>query len=538
MTSPSTPSAPAGMWRANAVVAAGTALSRITGLARVVVFGIVIGQTALADAYDGANNSPNSIYELLLGGVLSASLVPLFTRHVEREDREATEAVVSVAIVLLIVTTLLAVVAAPWIFRLFSLTPAPGVDVEAFRRTGTALARIFLIQILFYGLTTLATALLNARRRFFAAAWSPVLANLVIIATLAMVPGLLDSATPTLDDAGPGTALTWLLGLGATGGIATMALALVPALGRAGVRLRFRPDWRHPAVRTLVSLSGWTFGFVVANQIALIVVKNLAEPGSGGQDAYTKAFIFFQLPHGLLAMSIATTFAPELARRVSARDRIGFVATMTRGVRLVALATIPASLGLFVLARPLVGALLQHGQFDATAADTTARALAGFSLGLAGFSVYLFTLRGFYAHTDTRTPFAINAVENLINIVAAVILVRFWDVGGLGAAFALAYVVAAIWALRVLARKVGAFPLRPLVTGLVPVGLAAVVMAQVTWLVSQRVGDDAGVGAWVRVGVGGVVGSVTFVGIAFALGVPEIRSVVDRVRSRRFNSER
>jgi putative peptidoglycan lipid II flippase len=538
MTTAGTPPNPAGLWRSNVIVASGTAMSRLTGLARVVVFGIVIGQTALADAYDGANNSPNSIYELLLGGVLSASLVPLFTRHVEREDPDATEAVVSVAVVVLFATTLVAVLAAPWIFRMFSLTPADGVDVEALRRTGTALARIFLVQIFFYGLTTLATALLHARRRFFAAAWSPVLANLVIIASLAMVPGVIDSESPSLVDAGPGDPLTWVLGLGATAGIATMALALIPALGKAGVRLRFRPDWRHPAVRTLVSLSGWTFGFVIANQIALIVVKNLAEPGSGGQDAYTKAFIFFQLPHGLLAMSIATTFAPELARRVASRDRRGFVTTTRRGVHLIALATIPASLGLLVLARPLVGALLQHGQFDADAADTTARALAGFSIGLAGFSIYLFTLRGFYAHNDTRTPFVVNTAENLINIALAVVFVRWWDVAGLGLAFGLAYLVSAVWALRILARKVGQFELRPLVVGLVPIVLAAVVMAQITWLISRRVGADEGVGAWVRCGVGGVTGVVTFIGLAGILGVPEIRSLAARVRRLAVRTER
>lgn len=527
-----TDAAPAGLLRSNLVVAAGTAASRLTGLARVVVFGIIVGQTALADAYDGANNSPNSIYELLLGGVLSATLVPLFTRHLEERDRSATEAVVSVAVTLLFAVTVVAVVAAPWIFRLFSLNPAEGVDADEFRRAGTALTRIFLVQIFFYGLTTLATALLHARRRFFAAAWSPVLSNLIIIASLLLVPTVMDGASPGLSDLWDRPALRWVLGLGATAGIAVMALALVPALVTAGVRLRFRPQWRHPAVRTLLTLSGWTFGFVVANQVALIVVKNLAEPGSGGQDAYTKAFIFFQLPHGLLTMSIATTFGPELARRVAMRDRTGFVDQMTRGVRLVTLATIPASLGLLVLARPLVGALLQHGQFDAEAADTTARALAGFSVGLAGFSVYLFVLRGFYAHTDTRTPFIVNVGENLLNIVLAVILVRWWDVAGLGLAFGLAYVISAVWALRVLARKVGAFPLRPLITGVAPVMVASVVMAVAVWTTASLVGAEAGAGALVRVIVGTLVGVVVFASMTWWLRVPDVRALADRLRAR------
>lgn len=523
-----TDAAPPGLLRSNLVVAAGTAASRVTGLARVVVFGIIIGQTALADAYDGANNSPNSVYELLLGGVLSATLVPLFTRQVAEGDRRATEAVVSVAVTLMFVVTVVAVIAAPWIFRLFSLNPAEGIDVEEFRRAGTTLARLFLVQIFFYGLTTVGTALLNARRRFFAAAWAPVLSNLVIIASLLLVPSIMNGDRPELGDLWDRPALRWVLGLGATGGIAVMALALVPALGRAGVSLRFRPDWRHPAVRTLLTLSGWTFGFVVANQVALIVVKNLAEPGSGGQDAYTKAFIFFQLPHGLLAMSIATTFGPELARRVAGRDRGGFVEHMSRGVHLVALVTLPASMGLLVLARPLVGALLQHGQFTASAADTTAGALAGFSVGLAGFSVYLFTLRGFYAHSDTRTPFVLNVGKNVVNIALAVILVRWWGVGGLGLAFGASYLVAAVWSLRVLARRVGHFPLQPLFMRLVPLAGASVVMAVVVWAVTRAVGADEGTGAVIRVGAGAAVGMVVYGGVLW-WRVPEARELARRV---------
>ena len=110
--------------RSNLVVAAGTALSRVTGLLRVAVFAVVMGQTALADAYNGANNTPNAIYELLLGGVLSASLVPMFSRQAEEDDEDATSAVLSVAVLALTALTVVAVAAAPLIFRVFSLDVA------------------------------------------------------------------------------------------------------------------------------------------------------------------------------------------------------------------------------------------------------------------------------------------------------------------------------------------------------------------------------------------------------------------------------
>lgn len=129
--------------RSNAIVALGTGLSRLTGMLRIIVFGVVIGQTALADVYDGANNSPNAVYELLLGGVLSATLVPMFSRMLENDDRESAEAVVGTSVILLAFITAISVLCAPFIFRLFSLNPADGIDVDQFRTVGTALTESF-----------------------------------------------------------------------------------------------------------------------------------------------------------------------------------------------------------------------------------------------------------------------------------------------------------------------------------------------------------------------------------------------------------
>ena len=520
--------------RSNAVVALGTGLSRLTGMLKIIVFGFVIGQTALADAYDGANNSPNSVYELLLGGVLSAALVPMFTRLFENEDEESVEAVVSVSIVFLTAITAIAVFSAPWIFRVFSLSPDPSVDPNDFRTVGTALTRIFLLQIFFYGIAALFGAVLNAQRRFFAAAWSPVLANIVIIASLLYVPTLLDKDSPVLTDVLDSPSFRWLLGLGATGGIALQALILLPAIHRAGLNLRFRFDLRHPAVKKLFALSGWTFGYVLANQLTVVIVKNLAQPGSGGQDAYAKATTFFYFPHGLLAMSIATTFIPEMARAVSRRDREAFVERTELGIRLVALLTIPAAFGFLALSRPIIGALLQHGQFDLPASINTARVLAGLALGLVGYSVYLFTLRGFYAHQDTRTPFIINCVQNAINIVLAFVLVGFYDVLGLGIAFALSYLIAAVIAIFVLQVKVPEFPAWHTVLSIGRMMAAGAGMGIVVWLSAGAVGDNDGLGALARVIVGLLIGAVVYTGALTVLRVPEmanLRAIMARRRN-------
>ena len=165
--------ATAGLARANVVVAIGTLLSRITGFVRFALLASLV-QGALADAYNVANNVPNMLYELVLGGVLTATLIPMFTEQADSGDHEATSAVVSNA---LVVTTLLGIVAtlaAPLVVRLLTvLSPPSNVDVAQLRSVATFFGFWFIPQIAFYGVTFLASALLNARRRFFAAAWAP-----------------------------------------------------------------------------------------------------------------------------------------------------------------------------------------------------------------------------------------------------------------------------------------------------------------------------------------------------------------------------
>jgi putative peptidoglycan lipid II flippase len=515
--------------RSNITVAVGTALSRITGLIRLMVFGWIVGQTALSDVYVIANETPNIVYDLLLGGVLSATLVPLFSSFIETDDDEATSVVITIAATLMVALTVIAVVAAPIVIRLYTLNPVDGVDPAVLRQAGTTLARIFLIQILFYGLTGLANGFLNSRRKFFAAAWSPVVANLITIAALLTLQGTAWS----IADIEANSRLKWTLGLGATTGIAAMAALTVGSAIRSGLRFRPQWNWKHPAVKQLLKLSGWTLGFVAANQVALIVIRNLAEPGSSDATAYFVAFTFFVLPHGLLAVSISTTFQPEMARAVLRRDRRGFVDQTSLGIRMIALLTLPAGLAMFVLRRPIVGALLEYQNFSAEAADNTARALAGFSLGLVGFSVYMFVLRAFYAHQDTKTPFVINVIENLINIAIAVALVSRFDVLGLGLAYAIAYMIAALLALGVLRTKIRGFRITPIAEAIWRMLIAGVLMGEAIWLVTRPFGGDQGAGAFTRLIGGSVVGAIVYVSVLLALKAPELDKLRGFVSRRR-----
>ncbi|MGE0879885.1 MAG: murein biosynthesis integral membrane protein MurJ [Acidimicrobiia bacterium] len=514
------PAGPSRLLRDNVVVALGTGLSRVSGFLRIAVLSTTLGAGGIADAYNLANNTPNMVFELLLGGILTATLIPVFTTQFDDGDDDATSAVVSTAVIALVVLSVLTVVGAPLLIRAYTLIAHE--DSGNFTDVATRLARYFLPQIFFYGVTALATSLLNARRRFAAAAFAPALNNLLVIVVLLVVSRRFD------DEIASGTVSAGLvhwLGIGTTIGIVMMSIALVPALTGAGLHLRWRPDFGHRAVRHVLRLSGWTVGYVVSNQVALFVVLALAlRDGSGGLSAYLYAYTFFQLPHGLLAVSIMTTFAPDLARAASAERWHRFRGQMRLGIQALGLLMLPASAGYIVLSRPLVG-LLRHGNFDATKVQLTADTLASLTVGLFAFSLYLFVLRGFYALSDTRTPFRINVFENALNIVLALLLFPRYGVQGVAFSYSLAYIVAAAVAWRMLADRVGPIAGPRTTRSLIQYMTAAIVTAAATHLVVDGIDEPV-----LALAAGVPVGVAVYVGAVFGLRAIELRRGGERRR--------
>lgn len=513
--------------RSSSVVALGTLLSRLTGLVRVGALTYALGALALADAYNLANTTPNIVYELLLGGVLSATLVPVFVDRFEADDDDAVSAVLTVATVALACLTLLAVVLAPLLFAIY--------DKPELEDAGVPLLRLFLPQMLFYGWTALGTAVLNAKRRFAVPAFAPVLNNVIVSGALVAFASRVSASDPTVASVTDDRVALWMLGLGTTAGIVAMTLPLWPALRQAGVRPRWRFEPRHPAVTTVVRRSGWTLGYVAANQIGLVVMLAVAAGTQTGlASAYTYAFIFFQLPHGLVAVSLMTTFVPTLSSAWRRGDLARYRERFGLGLRLLLTGVVPAVVGYLIVGGPLVAVLLQRGSFDAAATSDTSAVLRLMTLGLPGFSAYLFALRGFYAQGDTRTPFVLNVVQNAMQVVLVVLLVPNLDrpAHGLGIAYAAAYTLAALVALvvldrragGVLDRRLGGVVVRLAVAGGVAAGLGAVAVA------ATSVGDGP---AWQELLVALPATAVGFAGAAAALGIAEVRELVTAVAGRR-----
>lgn len=519
-----------GLLRANLVVASGTAVSRLTGLVRTSLILVALGK-GLNDAYIGANNTPNMIYELILGGILTAALVPLFTDDMERGDgQDGTSAIISFALVALVVVSLIALVAGPVLVHIFALG-APAARKDDYLAVGVPLALLFAPQVFFYGLMAVWSAVLNSRHRFLAAAWAPVLNNIIAIATLLLAGSLITDAAArgnTLPDALADRRIIWILGIGTTLGIATMALALYPAIRRSGVRLHFKLQMKHPAVRRTIRLSGWTFGYVIANLVAVVIISILAKPSTGDPARYTTAYQFFQLPHALLAVSIMVTFEPLLGRADSRGDRKEFNSQLLLGFRLIGLLIIPAAVGYLALPKGL-----DARTFTATGELGTALGLssiiAAFAIGLPGFSTYLYALRGFYAMKNTKIPFVINCGENAINIATAIVFARWWGVVGLALSFSLAYTVSAAVAIAVLVRRSPGFEWAALAGTWAKLLLAAGIMGGFVYGVVTYLAPSSAVMLIPTLAAGIAVGAITYFASIYALNVPGISQLMTRL---------
>jgi putative peptidoglycan lipid II flippase len=464
--------------RHTAVMSVGTGLSRLTGLLRVsaMAYAIGVAHNSVTEAYNIANNTPNIVYELVLGGVLTSVFVPVFVEWLDtRGQEEASElarSVLSIALVVLTAILIVTLVAAPLFIRLYTLRLGHGASADAERALGTFFLRWFMPQIVFYGIGAVATGLLNAHRRFAVPMFAPILNNIIVIGTMLAFAAIHGDTSPTA--AGISGAQKLVLAVGTTLGVIAMTAALWPSLRRLGFRWRWSFHWRHEAVRRIGRLALWVFVYVAVNQLGLLVIIILAAEKTA-YAAYTAAFILFQLPHAIFAVSIMTALLPAMSSRWTDGDREGFRVMLARGLRGTAFIVIPAAAGYVALAGPIVRLLLQHGAASGAQTQLVARILVFFSIGLFSFSAFQLLLRAFYATQDTRTPALINVAAVSINTGMNFLFFHLYGVRGLALGHATAYTFAAVVAAVAIRRRLGGLEGRVVLAGLgkVLVGAAA-----------------------------------------------------------------
>jgi putative peptidoglycan lipid II flippase len=436
----------------SAVMASGTIVSRLSGFLRSTLLAAALGTFLHADIFNIANTIPNMLYILLAGGIFNAVLVPQLVRAMkfDEDGGEAyTNRIITLAGMFLLVVSVVLVVAAPLVMRLF-LDPSYNTpELAAQRQSVIDFARFCLPQVFFYGMFVLVGQILNARGKFGPMMWAPIANNvisvLVLIAYFLFFGAAQDvCGHPHLHVAARNSVLgpfsggqEALLGLGSTLGIAIQFLILLPYLKAAGFSYRPRFDFRGSGLSHTLRLGVWTVLFVIVNQIAYTVVVRLASSGTAhaagaacgtasaatGYTVYSSSFLLVMVPHAIVTVSLATAILPRLSADASDGDLAGLARTLASTLRTTLALVLPFIMVLPVVARDISHVVWGYGAAAESFANF-APSLALFTPGLLFFTVHYLMLRGFYALERTRTVFWIQCVVAAVNIVLAVALVR------------------------------------------------------------------------------------------------------------------
>jgi putative peptidoglycan lipid II flippase len=529
-----------GVARNSAVMAAGSIVSRITGLLRTAVIGAAIGGGLVGNSYTISNTLPNMVYELLLGGVMASVIIPLLMRARLRQPDGGdayAQRLLTLATIFLGAATVVAVAAAPLITMLFHTSNTKPAQAHLI----TVLSALLLPEIFFYGLAALIAAILNTRGHFAAPMWTPILNNIVVILTgglFILLPSAKHLTPETIT-----TAQVLVLGIGTTLGIVVQASGLIPALRRVNFRWRWRWDWRELHLRELARIASWMLLFVVVNQAALIVIFRFAQGAAGhggpGPAIYNNAFLIFMMAHGIIAVSIMTALMPRMSAAASERRHGDLIRYLSLGTRLAAVILIPTSVAYLVLGRDLAVLLFNYGNYNLDQALQTGWVIAAAGFGLIPFAISQLQLFSFYAMPDTRTPALLNIPAALLRILFGVLIYVALPVGWIAAGLmlgnALSYIFAATVGNVLLRRRIGPLGFGPVMATLSRLGVAAGIGAVPALLVSvivQRLLGTGHLSSLLGLVFGGAVLVGVYLAVAVALRVREVNQVFDMLRSR------
>ncbi|MFE2561761.1 murein biosynthesis integral membrane protein MurJ [Streptomyces sp. NPDC059352] len=535
-----------GLLKSSAVMAAGTLVSRLTGFVRSLVITGALGAALLGDTFTIAYTLPTMIYILTVGGGLNSVFVPQLVRSM-KNDEDGGEAyanrlltLVMVALGLIVVA---AVLAAPVLVRLMSNTIA---DDAAANSVAVTFARYCLPTIFFMGVHVVMGQILNARGKFGAMMWTPVLNNIVMIVTFGLFIWVYGTSAEsqmgvqTIPDEG-----IRLLGIGTLLGLVVQALAMIPYLRETGFRFRPRFDWKGHGLGKTVKLAKWTVLFVLANQAGVLVVTQLAtaagqESGKNGAGflAYSNAQLIWGMPQAIITVSVMAALLPRISRAAHDDDPGAVRDDISQGLRNSAVAIVPVSFAFLALGVPMC--TLLYASSGVEAAQGMGFILMAFGLGLIPYSVQYVVLRGFYAYEDTRTPFYNTVIVAAVNAAASalcyVLLPAQWAVVGMAASYGLAYAVGVGIAWRRLRNRLGGdldgtHVLRTYARLCMASVPAAIVAGGVGFGLLKLLGEDA-LGSLVALVVGGAVLLGVFFVAAKRMRIAELNTLVGMVRGR------
>ena len=484
------------LFRASSVMAIGTIVSRITGFIGGVIMIATLGTALLADAFNVANTMPNILYNLLVGGALTAIFVPQLVRAFDDADGGhlfASRLVTTISGILLVLV-IIGVIFAPQLVYIYAPSfSTPGFETE--REIAIAFTRYCLPQIFFLGLFTMLGQVANARGSFAPLMWAPIANNLVVIvvfsAFLIKWPSVnVDSITSTQIQ---------ILGWGTTAGIIVQALILIPVVKRSGIKIR--PKWGVAGLGKSFSLAGWTLVYVLISQIGYLITVNVATTAAVdsakagittgvGFTPFKNAYLIMLLPYSIVTISIVTALLPHMSKLAINKKVEDVKEQLLRAIKTVAVLTIPSSVA-FLLFGPLITEVLFFG-IDKNDGIYIGYVLSALSLGLVAFSINLVLIRGFNAFEDTRTQVWSILIINIISVglsyLFLAVLPSDWVTVGLGFAFSVSYLIGLFITLRLLKKHTGTIHVREFIGQHGRLLLAALIAMLPIFAISQYFG--------------------------------------------------
>lgn len=527
-----------GIGRASAFLASGTIVSRILGFVKAILIVQVIGSSVVGDAFAIGNQLPNTVFTIIAGGVLSAVLVPQIVKAAVHADRGQAyiNKLITLTLTILLVTTVVAMIAAPALVNLFA--PLFG---EEQKTLAIAFALWCLPQLFFYGLYTVLGEILNAHKVFGPFTWSPVLNNVVAIAGL-LVFMLMFGSDP-LGSWAPGEwspLMIAVLAGTATLGVAAQALILFAYWKR--IDLRFRPDfaWRGVGLGETGKLAGWTFAMILLTTGAGIVQSGVTSSASGGGAstiAFQNAWLVFMLPHSVLAVSLTTAYFTRMAEHAREKDHVALGIDVSAALRNVSLLIVLSAAVMFAVAFPF-GRVFASNPFIATGMGWI---IVAFTVGLVPFCFLFVVQRTFYALGDTRTPFRFTLFQVIVFCILAATCLLLPDsilAAGVALATSLACIAQVTYALLLLRRRLPELRFGPILRSVVRFTVAAIPTTIVGLVVVMQLGglDTNGWGmssifaALVTMCIAGGACVIVYFAFLWVLGVPELATLAGPAR--------
>jgi putative peptidoglycan lipid II flippase len=520
--------------RSAGLIGVATMASRLLGVAREIVLARIFGASATPamDAFNVAFRVPNLVRDLFAEGAMTAAFVPTFTRTLQARGREAAWRLGNLVINALLIVTGVIVVVGIVFADPITRTIASGVEfasVPGKLELTTQLTRMMMPFLTTVAVAVAVMGMLNALHRFFLPAISPAMFNVAtILCAFLLVPLMPSVGLPPI----AGIAIATVLG-----GIGQIAVQW-PALRKEGFRYRPILDFRDPDVREILRLMGpGTLG-LAAVQINVLVNTSLATTEPQGAVSWLQyAFRLMYLPIGLFGVSIATAALPDLSRHAAAADRDAMRRTISTGLRMMLMLNVPATIGLIVLAQPIIELLLEYGRFTPHDTTSTAAALMFYSPGLLGYSAVKIASPSFYSMGDSRTPATVSVASIGVNLVLNIMLVQIMGYRGLALGTAIAALVNASLLLYLLGRRLDGLDRRRIAVAFGKILVASLLMGAVSyvaalWLANALPSQEW---YWRAVRVSGAIGAgvVVLMGFARALAIAEFNDALSQI-TRRF----